>query len=55
MLPSDPGYTPAATDQRVLNHPIYLNFLSMNTDPYAAHSYDKDLIDAIEEHAFLEA
>ena len=52
MLPSDPGYIPAATDERVLACEFYRQLLSMNTDPYAAHSYDPGLIEAVEEFAF---
>jgi len=54
MLPSDPGYIPAATDERVLQCPIYLEMLSLNTDPYAAHSYSPGVIEMIEEFAFAE-
>ena len=49
MLPSDPGYIPAATDERVLACEFYRQLLGMNTDPYAAHSRDEGLIQAIEE------
>jgi hypothetical protein len=49
MLPSDPGYIPAADDERVLANPLYQWLLGMNTDPYAAHSRDEGLIQAIEE------
>jgi hypothetical protein len=52
MLPSDPHYIPAATDERVLRCPIYQDMLRLNTDPYAAHSYEKGLIEFIEEIAF---
>jgi hypothetical protein len=48
-LPSDPDYIPAATDERVLALPIYQDFLSLNTDPYAPHSRDEGLIQMIEE------
>jgi hypothetical protein len=51
MLPSDPGYTPAATDERVLACEFYRQLLSMNTDPYASHSYDLGLIEVVEEFA----
>lgn len=52
MLPSDPGYIPAATDERVVAHPEYQRLLSLNTDPYAAHSRNETLIQLIEEFAF---
>jgi hypothetical protein len=52
MLPSDPGYIPAATDERVLRCEFYKELLSMNTDPYARHSYDEGLIQVVEEFAF---
>ena len=55
MLPSDPGYTPAATDERVLACEFYRQLLSMNTDPYASHSYDLGLIEAVEEFAMSKA
>jgi hypothetical protein len=51
MLPSDPGYIPAATDERVLRCEFYQELLSLNTDPYAAHSYDRGLIETVEEFA----
>ena len=54
MLPSDPGYIPAATDSRVLESAFYQKLLSMNTDPYAAHSHDQALIETVEEYAFAE-
>jgi hypothetical protein len=50
-LPSDPGYIPAATDERVLSCAFYQKLLSMNTDPYATHSYDKGLVEIVEEFA----
>jgi hypothetical protein len=49
MLPSDPGYIPAATDERVRELPVYQELLALNTDPYAAHSRDEGLIQMIEE------
>jgi hypothetical protein len=52
MLPSDPDYIPAATDERVLACGFYQHLLSMNTDPYAAHSFDQGLIETVEEFAF---
>jgi hypothetical protein len=52
MLPSDFGYIPAATDSRVLESAFYQKLLSMNTDPYAAHSRDLALIEVVEEFAF---
>jgi hypothetical protein len=55
MLPSDPGYIPAATDERVLACEFYRQLLSMNTDPYASHSYDPGLIEAVEEFAMSKA
>jgi hypothetical protein len=51
-LPSDPDYIPAAIDERVLSCGFYQQLLSMNTDPYAAHSYDPGLIQTVEEFAF---
>jgi len=48
MPPSDPGYTPACTDERVLASPFYQRLLSTNMDPYAAHSRNEQLIAAIE-------
>jgi hypothetical protein len=51
-LPSDLGYIPASTDERVLASSMYQWLLSMNTDPYAAHSYDRGLIEMVEEFAF---
>jgi hypothetical protein len=48
-LPADPGYIPAATDERVLACELYQWLLSMNTDPYAAHSRDEAMIRNIEE------
>ena len=51
MLPSDLGYIPAAVDERVLACSFYQKLLSMNTDPYAPHSYDKGLVDVVEEFA----
>jgi hypothetical protein len=50
-LPSDPDYIPATTDQRVLQCEFYQELLSLNTDPYAAHSYDRGLIETVEEFA----
>jgi hypothetical protein len=52
MLPSDPNYIPATTNQLVLQCPFYQELLSINTDPYAAHSYDEGLIELVEEFAF---
>lgn len=48
-LPSDPDYIPAATDERVLALPEYQQLLSLNTDPYAAHSHEPGLIQWLEE------
>jgi hypothetical protein len=50
-LPSDPDYIPAAADERVLSSPLYQWLLSLNTDPYAAHSRDEGLIRFVEESA----
>lgn len=50
-LPSDPDYIPASSDERVLACEFYQALLRMNTDPYAAHSYDPGLIQAVEEFA----
>lgn len=50
-LPSDPNYIPAATDERVVASPLYQWLLSMNTDPYAAHSRDEAMIQYVEESA----
>jgi hypothetical protein len=52
MLPSDPDYIPAATDEDVLQSSFYRYLLSINTDPYAAHSLDRGLIELVEERAF---
>jgi hypothetical protein len=49
MLPSDTGYTPACTDPKVIELPIYRALLQSNTDPYAPHSRDEGLISIIEE------
>jgi hypothetical protein len=54
-LPSDPDYIPAATNERVLACEFYQKLLSMNTDPYAVHSYDPGLIQTVEEFAFAAA
>lgn len=51
MLPSDPGYIPAATDPIVLQSAFYQKLLTMNTDPYAAHARDQALIEFVEEMA----
>ena len=48
-LPSDPGYIPAATDERVLALPEYQQMLALNTDPYAAHSREEAVIEWLEE------
>jgi|LakMenE18May11ns_1017448.scaffolds.fasta_scaffold8121650_2 hypothetical protein len=55
MLPSDPGYIPAATDERVLACEFYRQLLGMNTDPYASHSRDPGLIEVVEEFAMSKA
>jgi hypothetical protein len=52
MLPSDPNYIPATTNQLVLQCWFYQELLSINTDPYAAHSHDEGLIELVEEFAF---
>ena len=49
MLPSDSGYIPAATDERVRELPVYQELLALNTDHYAAHSRDEGLIQWLEE------
>jgi hypothetical protein len=54
-LPSDPDYIPAATDERVLACEFYRQLLSINTDPYAPHSYDPGLIQTVEECAMSKA
>jgi hypothetical protein len=54
MLPSDPDYIPATRDQRILSSPTYQRLLSLNIDPYAAHSRNESLIAMVEEHAFTE-
>jgi hypothetical protein len=51
MLPSDPDYIPAATDPIVLQSAFYQKLLSMNTDPFAAHSFDQALVEFAEEMA----
>lgn len=48
MLPSDPGYVPACTDERVLASELYQWLLAQNTDPYAAHSRDEAMVREIE-------
>lgn len=48
-LPSDPDYIPAATDERILALPQYQRMLSMNCDPYAAHSREEGVIQWLEE------
>jgi hypothetical protein len=48
MLPSDPGYIPACTDERVLASPYYKELLRLNTDPYALHSRDESMIRDLE-------
>jgi predicted secreted acid phosphatase len=53
MLPSDPGYVPKATDETVLSCSLYQALLSINTDPYAPHSFDRGLIQMVEEFAFF--
>jgi hypothetical protein len=50
-LPSSPDYIPAAKDERVLNCAYYRQLLSMDTDPYASHSYNPLLIETVEEFA----
>jgi hypothetical protein len=54
MLPSDPDYIPAARDQRIVRSAFYQRLLSLNTDPYAAHSRNESLIAMVEEHAVIE-
>ncbi len=49
MLPSDPGYTPAATDERVRQLPVYHGLLALNMDPYAEYSRNENIIRMIEE------
>ena len=49
MLPSDPDYVPAATDARIRELPAYKQLLTLNTDPYAAHSRNQGLIELLEE------
>lgn len=50
-LPSDPEYTPACDNPRVLALQEYQDFLKSNTDPYAAHARDESLIQLLEEYA----
>lgn len=54
MLPSDPGYIPACTDERIRQSFVYQQFLAKNTDPYAHHSRQESLIALIEEIASAE-
>jgi hypothetical protein len=49
-LPSDPDYTPAATNPNVLACHQYQELLRMNIDPYAPHSRNEGLIQYIEEY-----
>lgn len=51
MLPSDPGYIPAATNQAILDLPLYQWLLAHNTDPYASHSRDEEMIKVLESSA----
>ena len=48
-LPSDPGYIPTTTDERILALPQYQRMLSMNFDPYAAHSREEAVQQCLEE------
>lgn len=47
-LVSDPNYTPAAKDERVINSEIYKNTLLSGIDPYRPDTYDELLIEIIE-------
>jgi len=51
MLPSDPGYTPAALNPAVLSSELYRSLLARDIDPYAAHSRDDSLISICEQCA----
>ena len=48
MLPSDPNYVPFGTSPEALASPLYASLLAQGIDPYASHSIDQSLIDAIE-------
>ncbi len=54
MLPSDPGYTPAARDKRIANSSFYQQLLRLDMDPYAAHSRNESLIAMVEEYSAVE-
>ena len=49
MLPSDPDYIPAATDERVLALPDYQRMLANNFDPYAPHSREETVQQLLQE------
>lgn len=51
MLPSDPEYTPACDNPKVLALQEYQDLLKSNTDPYAKYSRDESLIQLLEEYA----
>jgi len=48
MLPSDPGYVSPAPE-RVRGSLVLAQFLRLNLDPYAEHSYSPALIETIEQ------
>jgi len=50
MLPSDPGYIPAAPE-RLWNHPLLLRMLADNIDPWAEHWPRPELQQMVEEAA----
>ena len=50
LIPSDPNYAPAASNEQVLNSAIYRQLLSVNIDPYASPR-DEGLIQMVEDHA----
>lgn len=51
MIPSDPGYTPAALNPAVLSSKLYRSLLARDIDPYASHSRDDSLISLCEQCA----
>lgn len=48
MLPSDPGYISPAPDH-IRRSQVLAQFLRLNLDPYAEHSYSPSLIATIEQ------
>ena len=48
MLPSDPGYVSPAPEH-IRQSQVLAQFLRLNLDPYATHSYSPALIETIEQ------